>query len=86
MGEQSTQGVVAGDNKASEVGEELTTQVENNEEEVESAESDDGVGLGDTGRLLEVLENGVLGQLLRNGHVSERRSKGQMAPASASCH
>lgn len=57
--------VVSGEDKASEVGEELASKVEDDEEEVESNEADGGIGLGNTGGLLEVVEGRVLGQLLR---------------------
>lgn len=62
--EKGPQGVVPRDDEASEVGEELTTEVEDDEEEIEGGEADDGVGLGNASRLLEVIEGGVLGELL----------------------
>lgn len=63
LGEQGTEGVVSGDDEASQVGQELTTEVEDDEEEVEGSKTDDGVGLGDTSASLEVVQGGVLGQL-----------------------
>lgn len=63
LGEQGSERVVAGDDEASKVGEELTTQVEDDEEEVKGNDTDDGIGLGDTNLLLEIVQGGVLGQL-----------------------
>lgn len=68
MGEQRIHGVVPRQDEAGKVGEKLAAQVEDDEEKVESAEADDTVGLRDTGSPLEVLENGVLGQLSRHHH------------------
>jgi hypothetical protein len=72
-GEQSVQGVVAGDDESSNVNEELAGNVEEDEEEVEAGETEDSVGLGDRGLLLEVVEGGVLGKL-DNTAVSEEHS------------
>ena len=62
-GEQSAQGVIGRNGKTSKVGQKLATEVEDDEEEVEGDEANDGVGLGDTGLLLEIVDGGVLGQL-----------------------
>ena len=62
---ESAQRVVAGNDEASEVGEELTAEVEDDEEEVESAKTNDGIGLGHTSCPLEVVQDGVFGQLSR---------------------
>jgi hypothetical protein len=72
-GEQSVQGVVAGDDESSNVDKELASNVEEDEEEVEAGETEDSVGLGDGGLLLEVVEGGVLGEL-DDGAVSEEPS------------
>jgi hypothetical protein len=61
--EQSVQRVVAGDDEAGNVDEELSSDVEEDEEEVEAGETEDYVDLGDGGLLLKVVEGGVLGQL-----------------------
>jgi len=61
--EQSVQGIVSRNDEASDVGEKLAAEVENNEEKVEGSDSDDGVRLGNIGRLLDVIKGGVLGQL-----------------------
>ena len=74
-GEQSVHGVVAWDDKAGHVGEKLATEVEDDEEEVESGEADEGVGLGDTALLLEVAQGGVLAQLQDATAVSNQRAK-----------
>lgn len=61
--EQGLQGEVARDDEAGEVGQELTAEVENDEEQVQRDEAQGGVRLGDGGALLEIVEHGVLGQL-----------------------
>ncbi len=63
VGEESSEGVISGDDEASEVGEELATEVKDDEEEVKSANTDDGIRLGNTGLSLQVVERGILGQL-----------------------
>ena len=62
-GEEGVERVVARDDEAGKVGEQLAAEVEDDEEEVEGGDADDGVGLGDARRLLEVVEGRVLGQL-----------------------
>ena len=64
-GKERIERVVSGDDETSKVGEELAAEVEDDEEEVESDETDGGIGLGNTGGLLEVVEGRVLGQLLK---------------------
>jgi len=61
--EQGVQRVVAGDEESSDVNEESTGNVEEDQEEVESTEAQDDVDLGHRRLLLEVVEGGVLGQL-----------------------
>jgi hypothetical protein len=61
--EQGVERVVAGDDESSNVDEELASNVEEDEEEVEADEAEDGVDLGNGGLLLKVVEGGVLGQL-----------------------
>lgn len=82
-GEQGVEGVVAGNDEAGEVGQELTTQVEDDKEEVEGSNADDGVGLGNVGRLLDVVQGGVLGQLSQTSGLAKvsrtsRRSWGRL--------
>lgn len=61
--EEGVKRVVAREDEAGQVGEELASEVEDDKEEVEGDEADEGVGLGDARRLLEVVQGGVLGQL-----------------------
>jgi hypothetical protein len=62
-GEQSLERVVAGDEETGKVDEELASDVEEDEEEVEGTETEDDVDLGDGALLLKVVEGRVLGQL-----------------------
>lgn len=64
-GEESVERVVARDDEAGNVGEELATNVEDDEEEVEGGKAKSSVGLGEASLLLKVVENGVLGKLWR---------------------
>jgi hypothetical protein len=68
VAEESTERVVAGNDETSQVGQKLASEVEDNEEEVESADTDGGIGLGNTSLLLEVVEGGVLGELYEWHH------------------
>ena len=61
--EESVQGVVTGDDEAGDVDKELSGDVEEDQEEVETGETEDDVDLGDGRLLLKVVEGGVLGQL-----------------------
>ena len=61
--EQSIQRVVPWDDKSSNIDEELASNVEKYEEEVDSGESQEGVHFGDRCLLLKVVEYGVLGKL-----------------------
>lgn len=69
-GEESVQRVVAGEREANNIDEELASDVEEDEEEVDGTDAEDGVDLGHIGLLLEVDEGRVLGQLESNGQVS----------------
>jgi hypothetical protein len=62
-GEQSLERVVTGNEETSKVDEELASDVEEDEEEVEGTETEDDVDLGDGALLLKVVEGRVLGQL-----------------------
>jgi hypothetical protein len=66
--EKSLHRVVARDEEAGEVGQELTAKVKDDHEEVEDNKADDSVGLGDRRLALEVVEGGVLGQLRATEH------------------
>lgn len=63
-GEESLERVVGRNNETSGVDEELSGNVEEDEEEVEGAETENDVDLGDVGLLLKLLQLRVLGQLL----------------------
>lgn len=60
---QGMQRVVARDNESGNVGQKLTTEVQDDEEEVERADADDGVCLGDTSLLFKPIQSWILGQL-----------------------
>lgn len=63
LGEQGAQRVVGRNHETSKVCEKLATNVEDDQEEVESGNTDDGIGLGNTNLLLEVVKGGVFGKL-----------------------
>jgi hypothetical protein len=63
--EQSGERVVAGDDESGNVDEKCAADVEEDEEEVQSRQTQDNVDLGDGGLLLEVVQGGVFGQLFR---------------------
>lgn len=69
--EESLERVVTGNDETSNVDEELSGDVEEDQEEVETGETKDHVDLGDRRLLLKVVECGVLGQL-EHDIVSER--------------
>jgi len=72
-GEQSIQGVVCRDDEANGVHKELGSNVEENEEEVQCAKSEDNVDLGYVGVGLKIIEKFVFPELLiklRNGVLS----------------
>ena len=60
---ESVERVVAREDKAGHVGQQLAAEVEDDGQEVQHGEAADDVRLGHVGRLLEVVEHGVLGQL-----------------------
>lgn len=74
--ENGLEGVVSGDDETSKVGKNLSSEVEENEEEVEADNTKDGVNLGDGCLLLEVVEDLVLGKLEKKDRISKysRRS------------
>lgn len=61
--EEGLEGVVPWDHEAGEVGQQLAADVEEDQEEVGADEPEEGVRLGDGRLLLQVVEDGVLGQL-----------------------
>jgi len=62
--EQSLERVVSRKDETSKVDEEGASEVEEDEEEVQAAEGEDHVDLGNTGLLLKIVENVIFGQLL----------------------
>jgi len=62
--EQCFQGVVAWNDESGDVRKKLTSDVEEDEEEVECAQSEKGVNLGNRSLLLKVVQAWVLGKLL----------------------
>ena len=61
--EQCIQRVVPGDDKSRDIDKKFTGDVEKDEEEVNSDQSEEGVHLRDRGLLLEVVEHWVLRKL-----------------------
>ena len=59
-GEESLHGIVARNEKSGEVDEELASDVEEDQEEIEAEQTEEHVDLGDGGLALEVIENRVL--------------------------
>lgn len=55
--------VVAWNDKPGNVGQKLTAEVEDNEEEVKRADTDDGIGFGDTGLPFKLVQSWILGKL-----------------------
>lgn len=66
--EDSFKGIVSGEDETSKVGKDLTSKVEENEEEVEADNTKNGVDLGDGRLLLEVVEDLILRQLVERHH------------------
>jgi len=62
--EECLERVVARNDKAGSIDEELSSDVEEDEEEIDSDEAEEGIDLGHAGLLLEVVEQRILGQLL----------------------
>jgi hypothetical protein len=62
-GEEGLERVVARKDEASKVDEECTAEVEEDEEEVETAQAKDHVDFGHAGLLLEIVEHLIFGQL-----------------------
>lgn len=67
--EQSFEGIVSRNDKASQVGQDLSTKVEEDKEEVETDDSEKPVDLWNRGLLLEIVDDRVFGQLSYNQHM-----------------
>lgn len=63
--EEGLERVVTGEEETGEVNEELASDVEENEEEVDADKTQDDIDLGDAGLALQVVQNRVLGKLLK---------------------
>ena len=63
--EQSLERIVAGDDKAGKIHEELAGDVEEYEEEVDTSDTKECIDLGDRRLLLQIIERWILGQLWR---------------------
>lgn len=61
--EKRIKGVVAWDDEASDVGEELTSDVEEDEEEVGCSETKEGVDFWNGGLFLQVVQDWIFGEL-----------------------
>jgi len=64
--EECVKGIVSRYHKSSNIGEELTGNVEEDEEEVECAQAEESVNLGNRGLLFQIVQNRVLRKLLIN--------------------
>jgi len=62
--EQCLKGVIARNDESRKVDQELAANVEENQEEVETDESEEGINLWDGGLLLKVVEGRILGKFL----------------------
>jgi len=62
--EQCFERIVSRENEASKVDEELSTDVKEDEEEVESEKAEEDIDLGDVGLLLKIVEDGVPAKFL----------------------
>lgn len=69
-GEESIERVVARDDETGQVDQKLAGDVEEDEEEVDADQTEDDVDLGDGGLTLEVVEDGVLGELVGEGRLA----------------
>lgn len=61
--EEGSHGIVSGNYEASEVGQELACEVEEDEEQVQGRRADSDIRLGEPGGPLQVDDGRVLGQL-----------------------
>jgi hypothetical protein len=72
-GEEGVQRIVCRNGEANGIDEEFGGNVEEDEEEVQGAESENNIDLGNGGLLLKVIEDLVLAELRKETHVSLRR-------------
>lgn len=62
-GEESLHGVVTGQEETGQVNQEVASDVEEDQEEVDADQTQDSVDLGDRGLSLQVVQDRVLGEL-----------------------
>lgn len=95
--EQGFQRVVSGEQETSEVDEELASNVEENEEEVETEKAEDNINFRHRGLLFKAVKRGILGELVHavsrlrlawrmKGAVDVARSKDHLAKYSKGPH
>lgn len=72
--EKSLQRIVSWDHETSKVDQECTTDVEEDEEEVEANQTEEGIGFRNVGLLLEIVEGRILRQLEAQKSAKRRRS------------
>jgi hypothetical protein len=70
-GKQRMERVVRWDSESSGVDEELASDVEEDEEEVDGSETEDNVNLGDGSLALEIVKHWVLGELYMGEELDE---------------
>lgn len=71
--EEGLEGVVTGEEETGKVDEELASNVEEDQEEVDSNQAEDHIDLGDIGLTLKVVEDRVLGELSEKMSVSKKK-------------
>ena len=59
--EQGFEGIVPRNHKSGNIGQELSANIEEDEEEVSCNQSEEGVDLGDRGLFLQVVQSRILG-------------------------
>lgn len=77
--EKRLEGVVCRNHESSEVGQELPTDVEEDEEEVECDQAEEPVDLGESGLLLQVVQNFILRELDVGRSVGGSKNMGASA-------
>jgi len=64
--EESLERIVTRDNESSKIGQQLSSDIEEDEEEVDSDKPEEAIDLGKSGLLLKVIQDLILGKLLIN--------------------
>jgi hypothetical protein len=68
---QSLEGIIPRDHKPGDIGQELSSNIKEDEEEVGRDKPEERVDLGDRGLLLQIVQSWVLGELFMTGVSSE---------------